>query len=342
MLRYIVIFLFVSIVVSGIIGCLSTKTKTVNYGLYELPVNFPVFENSEGNELTELRIELGRKLFYDPVMSRDSTISCSSCHKQQFAFADNLSTSPGIKNRAGIQNVPSLGNIAYATSFTRAGGVPTLEMQILVPVQEHNEFDFNLKLIAEKVALSPLYDSLSQLAYNRKPDPFVVTRSIAAFERTLLSCNSAYDLYTWSGIKNAMSKSAKRGMKLFLSEKTNCSKCHKPPHFSDFSFKNNGIYEVYSDSGRMRLTLKEEDRALFKVASLRNVAITSPYMHDGSIKTLEEVINHYNNGGSEHFNKDSMIHPLNLSEAEKKDLIAFLNSLSDTSFIHNPAFGSPY
>jgi len=330
------------IVILGLIACTEISVQPVNYGLYELPPNFPNFESPDGNELTAIRIELGRKLFYDPILSRDSSVSCGTCHKQECAFADSFPTTPGIENRPGLQNVPSLGNIAYATSLTRAGGVPTLEMQILVPIQEHNEFDFNMLPIVERVSKVADYDSLSHLAYNRAPDPFVITRSIAVFERTLLTTNSPYDLYTYYEKKDAISSSAKRGMDLFMGDKADCSKCHTPPHFSNFSFENNAIHEVYADSGRMRLTSLEADRALFKVASLRNVALTAPYMHDGSMLRLVDVINHYNDGGFVHVNKSTLIRPLGLTEQEKADLLAFLEALTDESFINNPVFANPY
>lgn len=336
------IIIGVLIVAFGIISCAEISVQPVNYGLYELPPNFPNFESPSGNELTALRVELGRKLFYDPILSRDSSVSCATCHKQEFAFADNLATTPGIENRPGLQNVPSLGNIVYATSFTRAGGVPTLEMQILVPIQEHNEFDFNMLPIVERLSKVAYYDSLSHLAYNRAPDPFVITRSIAAFERTLLTTNSPYDLYTYYEEKDAISSSGKRGMDLFMGDKTNCSKCHTPPHFSNFSFENNGIYEVYADSGRIRLTNLESDRALFKVPSLRNILLTAPYMHDGSKLSLIDVINHYNNGGFVHVNKSVLIRPLGLTGQEKVDLLTFLEALTDKSFINNPLFANPH
>ena len=319
-------------------GCQPLSLSTSEYGYYSLPADFPMMEQAPKNDLTATRIELGRRLFYDPILSRDSTISCASCHKQEFAFADTLPVSFGVEQRLGTQNAPSLTNIGYAPYFTRAGGVPTLEMQILVPIQESHELDFNIVLAGERLRKDSLYVQLSRAAYDRTPDPYVITRALSAFERTLISAHSPYDLYTYQDKKNALSPAAKRGMKLFMSEKTNCSSCHVPPHFSNFAFENNGLYQVYPDSGRIRLTLKEKDRALFKVPSLRNIALTAPYMHDGSIKTLKEVLNHYNQGGQAHKHKNKLIRPLQLSEQEIDDLMAFLQSLSDQHFIQNPAF----
>lgn len=342
MLKAIILFLWSFIFFYGMIGCKSTLLSTYKKDYYSLPSDFPNITHPEQNVPTALRIQLGKMLFYDPILSRDSTVSCASCHKQQFAFADSLSFSLGVKQRTGTQNVPSLVNVAYAPNFTRAGGVPTLEMQILVPIQETHELDFNIVLAGKRIAKDSLYRAMSLAAYQRIPDPYVITRSIAAFERTLISANTPYDVYTYSNKKNSLSPSAQKGLKLFMSDKTNCSSCHTPPLFSDFSFKNNGLYTHYADSGRIRLTYKEEDRALFKVPSLRNVSISSPYMHDGSFNSLEQVIEHYNKGGNAHKHKSPLIRPLHLSSKEQKNLLAFLQSLTDESIAKNPSFSNPH
>jgi cytochrome c peroxidase len=342
MLKAIVLFLWSFIFFSGMLGCKSNLLSPSTQAYNTLPSNFPTIAHPEQNTPTALRIELGRMLFYDPILSKDSTVSCASCHKQQFAFADSLSVSPGVAERKGIQNAPSLVNIGYAPYFTRAGGVPTLEMQILVPIQEAHELDFNIVLAGRRVAKDSIYKAMSLAAYERAPDPYVLTRSIAAFERSVVSAHSPYDLYTYYDQKKALSLSAQRGLKLFMSDQTNCSSCHTPPHFSDFSFKNNGLYTHYADSGKIRLTYKEEDRALFKVPSLRNISLSSPYMHDGSIRSLEQVIQHYNKGGQAHKHKSSLIRPLHLSLKEQKDLLAFLESLKDQSILNNPSFSNPH
>ncbi|MFT5645790.1 MAG: cytochrome c peroxidase [Aureispira sp.] len=342
MLKAIILFLWSFIFFSGIMACKSTLFNPSTQDYYTLPSNFPSIVHPAQNAPTALRVELGRMLFYDPILSRDSTISCANCHKQQFAFADSLSFSLGVEQRKGTQNAPSLVNIGYASSFTRAGGVPTLEMQILVPIQEAHEFDFNIVLAGKRVSNDSLYKAMSLAAYERTPDPYVITRSIAAFERTLVSAHSPYDLYIYNKQKNALSPSAKRGLKLFMSDQTNCSSCHTPPHFSDFSFKNNGLYTHYADSGRIRLTYQEKDRALFKVPSLRNVGISGPYMHDGSIHNLEQIIQHYNKGGQAHKHKSPLIRPLHLSLKEQKDLLAFLKSLTDQQLLKNPSFSNPH
>jgi len=264
--------------------------------------------------------------------------SCGSCHAAYLAFSDSTAVSLGIEGRLGSRNSPTLANVVYQKKLLREGGVPTLEMQILVPIQEHNEFDFNILLVAERLNRMPEYVTMAKKAYGRTPDAFVITRSIAAFERTLLSGDSPYDQYSFQGNASALSATQKRGFELFQSERLNCSACHEGFLFTNQDFMNNGLYEVYPDSGRIRLTGLESDRAVFKVPSLRNIALTAPYMHDGSLPTLEAVIDHYQTGGKAHPNKSPLLKSFTLTAQERADLIAFLHSLSDHKFINNPEF----
>lgn len=304
----------------------------------ETPKGFSEIEFPEDNGFSESRWTLGKKLFYDPVMSVDSTISCASCHNVDLAFSDNLALSLGVEERLGTRNTPSLANVAYHPYFTREGGVPSLEMQILVPIQEHNELDFNIVLLAERLNMDSTYIAMSMDAYNRAPDAFVITRALACFERSLLSGYSRFDHYENYNDTDALSTAEQRGMQLFFSERTHCSQCHGGFNFTNYAFENNGLYEEYTDVGRFRFTGEDTDIARFKVPSLRNIELTAPYMHDGSLPTLEAVVEHYNTGGKNHPQKNSMVNPLNLSQKEKSDLIAFLKSLTDESFVKNPIF----
>ncbi len=304
----------------------------------KIPPGFPVPEIPADNALTQTRVVLGKILFYDPILSSDSTHSCASCHLPQLAFSDSLVVSVGVKNRLGTRNTPSLANVAYQKRLLREGGLPSLEMQVLVPIQEHNEFDFNIVKIAERLNKSDQYRSLANRAYGRDPDPYVITRALSAFERTLLSGNSPYDQWAYQGKLAAFTAEAQRGYSLFQSEKLNCAQCHEGFLFTNQDFMNNGLYSVYPDSGRIRLTGIEADRALFKVPSLRNVALTAPYMHDGSLATLEAVIAHYESGGKNHPQKSKVIKAFKLTTQEKADLIAFLRALTDEKFISDPGF----
>jgi cytochrome c peroxidase len=326
------------ILLFAVVSCEKQEIEPLHFfDLMEIPQGFPAVVEPNDNTFSKIRWELGKKLFYDPILSSDSSISCASCHDAKVAFSDDVAKSIGVENRLGTRNAPTLANVAYHPYFTREGGVPTLEMQIFVPIQEHNEFDFNILLIAERLKNNPTYVQMAQEAYGRTPDAFVITRSLACFERTLLSGYSRYDQFI-NYNKNTLSKAEKRGMDLFFSDKTNCSSCHSGFNFTNYAFENNGLYETYADEGKFRLTQKEADRALFKVATLRNIALTTPYMHDGSMQTLKEVVQHYNAGGKKHPNQSDLIRPLNLTEREKNDLIAFLKSLTDESFTNNPLF----
>lgn len=332
---YIILFLFIVILISCNKDSLVIKGTN---SVLKIPEGFPSIIYPEGNEYTQERWLLGKKLFYDPRMSVSNSKSCSSCHLAQYAFSDTTALSLGDMNQLGRSNAPSLANVAYHPYYTRAGGVPTLEMQVLVPVQEHDEFNTNLLDIVDKLKLDSAYSKLAQVAYNRELDAYVITRAISNFERSFISGNSAYDRYTYQGINNSLTQSELRGKELFMSTKTNCSKCHNGFNFTNYSFENNGLYTIYADSGLMKLTLLESDRARFKVPSLRDIEFTAPYMHDGSIKTLEEVVAHYNSGGKAHENKSEFVKPLFLTAQEQTDLVTFLKSLSDYSFINNPKF----
>ena len=275
------------------------------------------------------RIELGRRLFFDPVLSRDSTISCASCHHIDKKFTDGLPISIGIENRIGIRNAPSLLNVAYQPSMFWDGGVPNLEQQILAPIESHFEMDFNLIEVVKRLNYNEDYKALSLKAYNQLPSIFSVTRAIACFERTLFTGTSKYDDYVYNNNKNALSASEINGMNIFLDEDGECFHCHGTFLFTDNTFKNNGVFLNYEDSGRARITGLSTDVGKFKVPSLRNVTATAPYMHNGSFATLEEVVEHYNNGGKPHPNKSGLIQPLNLTTQEKIDLVNFLKALTD-------------
>jgi len=319
------------------VGCdKAQETEPKAYALLETPEGFPDMEFPEDNEYTEARWNLGKKLFFDPLMSSDYSVSCASCHDPKLAFSDDVAFSSGAENAPGTRNSPSLANVGYHPYFTREGGVPTLEMQILVPIQEHNEFNTNILTIADRLNEDDEYVQMSLNAYDRVPNPYVITRAIATFERTLVSGNSSYDQNLRG--ESSLSASALRGLALFFSDKTNCSTCHAGFNFTNYTFENNGLYEEYEDVGRFRLTRDSADLSVFKVPSLRNVELTGPYMHDGSKPDLSSVIAHYNSGGYDHVNKNKLIKPLNLSEKEQDDLVAFLKSLTDKTFIKDEKF----
>lgn len=325
-------------VVMLLMSCQKETTESYNLLISEIPKGFPAMDVPSDNVYSEARWTLGKKLFFDPSLSADGKVSCASCHDPGKAFSDSVSVSPGSGGHLGIRNSPTLANVGYHPYFMREGGVPTLEMQVLVPVEEHAEFNNHILTITEKLSKDAGYQNLAKKAYNQEISPYVITRAIANFERTLVSGTSPYDQYRHYGDEAALSGDAKAGMALFFSEKTNCSACHGGFNFTNYMFMNNGLYETYTDPGRARLTGKPADSALFKVPTLRNVAVTGPYMHDGSISHLADVVEHYNEGGKNHVHKSPMIKPLGLSDTEKRQLIRFLESLTDTYFLNNHQF----
>jgi cytochrome c peroxidase len=316
-------------------GCEPDSPILRDQDLYDiqLPAGFPEMPQPADNQLTQSRVKLGEMLFFDPMLSRDYSISCGSCHFQENGFADPVALSEGVEGRKGLRNASSLINLAWNETFFRDGGVRTLELQVLAPIIDFNEMDFTIPGVVERMNNNPEYVQLARAAYGRNPDAFVLTRAISAFERTLVSGNSAWDRYSQFNEENALTESAKRGKDLFFSSQTNCSNCHSGFNFTNFDFENNGRYVQGGDSGRMRVTLDPADRGKFIVPTLRNVAESFPYMHDGSLATLEDVIEHYNQGGMPQTNLSPLIRPLNLTVQEKADLKAFLESLSDPEFL---------
>ncbi|MFN4122147.1 MAG: cytochrome-c peroxidase [Flavobacteriales bacterium] len=301
-----------------------------------LPEGFPPMPIPADNPFTQSKVDLGKKLFFDRILSKDSTISCGSCHFQQFAFAEDRPISVGIYGRLGFRNAQPLFNLAWNKHFFRDGGVPTLELSTLNPLDNHNEMFITIQEVLYRLNRHPKYPIMFRRAFNDTATAFGFLRAIAAFQRTLISGDSKYDQYKYYG--GTLSELEKQGESLFFSEQTSCSTCHSGFNFTNNSFENNGLYLTYADSGRQRVTTLDADRGKFAVASLRNVQYTAPYMHDGSLQTLDEVIEHYNSGGQAHSNKSELIRPLNLSEEEKQALKAFLLTLSDENFIRNQIF----
>ena len=287
------------------------------------------------NESSPEKVELGRKLFFDPRLSLDETVSCASCHRPEFAFTDRKQVSNGIKGRVTHRNAPTILNAGFLKTIMYDAHIPSLEMQVEAPIQEHTEMGITIGALLERLQKIPEYQKAAQEIYQRDFDAWVLSRSIAAFERSLISDNSKFDQFMYQNKKSSLNKSEKAGWKIF-SEKLYCTKCHPAPHFTTYVAENNGLYADYGDDkGRFRIHHDSSDIGKFKVPGLRNVALTYPYMHDGSIETLEDVIELYAKGGSGHKNQNRIITSFNLTENEKRDLILFLKALTDTSYIEN-------
>jgi len=307
------------------------KLKNSKGVFKRLPSYFPKMDIPEGNKITKSRVALGKKLFFDKRLSIDGTIACNTCHHPAKAFADNQAITPGVQGRLGTRNAPTLTNVGFNPTYLFDGFLETLEKQAIVPIEEHAEMAFNIVEITKRLKSVPEYQKLAQKAYKRDLDPYVITRALGTFQRTLISYQSKYDLALKK--KEKLNESEQKGKDLFFNT-LHCTQCHNGFNFTDFSTKNNGLYPVYADSGRMRVTKLETDRDLFKVPTLRNIGLTAPYMHDGSFKTLDEVIRHYESGGFPNKNKSPHLKPFVLSDEDRKNLISFLNALTDEKFIH--------
>ncbi len=286
---------------------------------------WPQMEFPTDNEPDAQKIVLGERLFFDPIVSIDSSISCASCHKEVYGFADDVAISPGVEDRLGKRNSPSLWNVGYQPYFMREGGVPTLEMQVLVPVQEHSEMAFNMVLLAQRLNANTAYKNDFLEAFGDSASAYTITRALAQYERTLIQEPTAFDEYV-KGDNGALSVAAKKGFELFYG-KAGCDHCHSGPLMTNFGFYNNGTQIGPDDYGRAELTLDSADFYLFKVPSLRKVALTAPYMHDGSLASLRDVLEQYNQGGVGHDYTSDGIEPLNLNESELVALEEFLSSL---------------
>lgn len=306
----------------------------------QVPEGFPAFTAPDDNSPTPERIALGRRLFYDKRLSRTQEISCSSCHVQARAFSDPNRVSTGVDGRTGTRNAPALVNLAWGKSFFWHGGASSLEVQAVGPIKNPLEMDMTLATVAERLSADAALVKEFEQAYGDEPNESTITRALASFGRSLVSGNSAYDRYT-RGDEQALSAAAVRGEALFNGERAECFHCHTGFNFTNNGFRNDGSDPNDPDAGRREITLKDSDFGKFKIPTLRNVAVSAPYMHDGSLATLDDVIDAYVAGGRGSPNTDPTILPLDLTADDRADLRAFLESLTDDDFLKNPAFAEP-
>ncbi|MFV0429465.1 MAG: MbnH family di-heme enzyme [Arachnia sp.] len=330
-------------------------------------------------EMTPDLVELGRHLFYDARLSVDGTIACASCHQQELAFTDGRTTALGARSTLGHRNSPSLANVGYMPTLTWINPhFTTLEFQALTPMFGTEPVEMGLagqeEALFGRLAADPYYAGAFPVAFPDRPMPdlYTITRALGAFQRTMISLNSPYDRATYYGEAEAMTEAARRGQALFFDHRLECYHCHTGALFSDNletartpfpenAYHNTGLYNLDGAGaypagglGLYEFTGVDADMGRFRTPSLRNVAVTAPYMHDGSIATLEEVIRHYAAGGRSitdgphagigHENpyRDGLIVGFEISDAEIADLTAFLESLTDRDFLTDPAFADPW
>jgi cytochrome c peroxidase len=283
------------------------------------------------------KAELGKVLFFDPILSRNKTISCASCHKPEYAFADSSAVSLGILGKKGTRNTPSVMNVALQKSFFWDGRANTLEEQALAPIENPLEMNLPIEKALLRLKKSKTYTSYFKDVFHTEPNRINLAEAIAAFERSLETINSPFDDWKFLDDSNAVADDVKRGFVVFNGN-GKCVRCHFGSDFTTNEFRNIGLFNgrELNDSGRAIISGKKEDAGKFKIPGLRNVASTAPYMHNGKFKALKEVIEFYNDPARvvpDGINRDSLLSkPLGLTPREKSDLEAFLISLTDKRF----------
>lgn len=331
--------------------------------VWPLPAWMPPPLVPADNPMSAETVELGRHLFYDARLSRDGTVACASCHDQARAFTDGRETSVGIDGTVGGKNAPGLANVGYFPALTWANPhMTSLEFQALVPMfgetpDEMGGAGHEAEIFA-RLAEDPYYQQAFPAAFPDRPAPdlFTITRALAAFQRSMTSFDSPYDRFKHGGDSTALSEAALRGEQLFFDHRFECYHCHSGILFTDnirtermaegeVGFHNTGLYADYPAAvpGLIDVTGREADSGRFRTPSLRNVAMTAPYMHDGSIPDLRSVFAHYAKGGrADHAMKDGMIQGFDATDAEIADLISFLESLTDETFLTDPRLSDPW
>lgn len=296
----------------------------------DIPAGLPAERPIPGdNPLTPVRVQLGRKLFFDPILSDDRTVACATCHDPRHGFASREPRAIGVRDKKGPRNAPSLWNRAYGTSFFWDGREASLEAQALRPIEDPNEMASSLAATVKRLREHPDYPARFQAAFGEGVSASNLARALASFERTLLLGSSRIDRFR-AGDVAALTETERHGLWLWES-KGGCWNCHSGPNFTDERFHNTGVSwgKEPLDLGRFAVTKQDADRGKFRTPTLRGVAWTAPYMHDGSIATLEEVIEFYNRGGTRNPNLDSALQPLGLTRQEVQGLTAFLQALSE-------------
>lgn len=366
--KYNIVFMrhkgFVILVLLGLITCLSGWgyiNDGIETGAYQLvyPANFGNRINVPAdNPTTKQGVYLGRLLFYEKKLSANNILSCASCHQQNKAFTDGKAFSKGVDGALTTRNSMSLANLLWTRKFFWDGRAASLEDQAVIPMTNPHEMGQSLEVSAKKLSNTVSYPALFKLVYGDETITGArICKAISQFERTLISCNSRYDQY----LKKAYqpTKQELNGMNLFMNtpnpEKgmrgANCAHCHGGAKTYNELFHNNGLDSIPKDGGIETITGLATDRGRFKVPTLRNIAFTAPYMHDGRFNTLDEVIDHYSDHIKESESLSAFLRDesndiggktLHLKPEEKKDIIAFLNMLTDSTFINDPRFSDPH
>jgi cytochrome c peroxidase len=331
---------------------------------WRLPPGFPRPVVPADNPMSAAKVELGRRLFHETRLSSTGRYACHSCHRPELAFTDGRARALGATGESLKHAAMSLANVAYNASFTWSDArVRSLESQMRRPLFNQHPVEMGLRngglAAVEALSAESAYRDLFAASFPHDPAPISmdhIIKAIAAFERTLISGRSPFDRYVFDDDRTALSASQKRGMALFFSARIGCAQCHSGINFSGpliyaghleatASFADTGLYNVdgrgsypSGDQGLIDVTHRAADMGKFRVPTLRNVALTAPYMHDGSLADLDQVIDHYARGGRANPRQDPRVRPLSLSRAQRADLLAFLQSLTDREFVDDPRF----
>jgi cytochrome c peroxidase len=305
--------------------CVAASCRSAPYRVVT-PLGLDVFAPvPESNPLSRGSVALGKRLFFDALLSADRSVSCASCHQPGHAFSDTVAHSLGAHGRSGRRNAPSLLNAAYRSAFFWDGRAASLEEQVLQPIEDTLEMDVSLDDLERRLRGQADYRTAFRHSFG-DPTRENVARALASYVRSLRSGDAPIDRFR-HGDTTALAPLARRGYELFVG-RAGCTHCHVGPLFTDDDFHNTGVAVGSADVGRFAVTREERDRGRFRTPSLRNVARTAPYMHDGSLRTLDQVIEFYSGGGRANPNLDPLVRPLRLTADERQALVAFLESLS--------------
>ena len=322
--------LLAALVAAAVVAVPRGSQDALESQFFQIPLGLDLYMPvPEDNPVTPGKVGLGRRLFFDPILSRDHTLSCASCHDPRRAFSDGFVVAVGIAGRRGTRNAPSLVNRGYGSMHFWDGRAASLEEQVLQPIENQKELDMTVKKVVVRLKHEKDYRELFQTAFEREVNSEDLAKALASYVRSIMSGNAPVDRYM-NGERDALSKRARRGLRIFRG-KGNCTACHLGPIFTDERFHNTGVAWLdgqLADPGRFAVTGRDDDRGAFKTPTLREVGKTAPYMHNGSLPTLEDVVEFYNRGGNANLHLDEELRPLNLDDDEKMALISFLRSLS--------------
>ena len=291
-----------------------------------VPLGLPERDVPRDNPLTDVRVALGRKLFFDPVLSADGTVACASCHRPEHGFAGGDPRPRGVRGQALRRKPPTLFNRAYGAAFFWDGRETTLEAQALRPIEDPAEMGSKLPDVVRRLQADRDYHAQFVAAFTDGVTAVNLGKALAGFERVLLRGDSPVDRFRRQGAHAALTPTERHGLWLYES-KGRCWRCHRGANFTDEQFHNTGVGWGKPDLGRYAITQRAGDRGRFKTPTLRGVALTGPYMHDGSLRTLDDVVAFYNRGGAANPNLDAVMAPLELTREEMSDLVAFLKAL---------------